>query len=92
MRLAIEREYQADAREWAFDFAGKTSAKEKTSVLLAATPQQRLNQVMAVLEQAKVRVESITSTTLMLALANAKAAASSSAVLGTCPMKERNWR
>lgn len=62
LRLTIEREYQVDAKDWVFDFAGEVSSKERRSVLLAATPGARLAQAAAVLEQAGLHPEVISST------------------------------
>ena len=72
LRLAVEQLYQADAREWACDFAGDSSAAGKSTALLAATPQQRLTQVQATLQAAGVQPRAITST--LWSLANLKSA------------------
>ena len=67
MRLTIEREYQADAKDWVFDYAGKTSTKDKGAVLLAATPRTRLAQMLKVMAEAGLNVEIVTSTIIELA-------------------------
>lgn len=72
LRLAAEREYHADAREWALDYLGEPSSSEKSTVLLAATPRQRMARVLETLAAAELRVSCVTMTTL--ALANTKPA------------------
>ena len=67
LRLGIEREYQADARDWVFDFQGEPSTSQKSSLLLCATPHARLSQVAQMLKEAGVTPKAVTSTLLSLA-------------------------
>ena len=67
LRLAIEQEYHSDAREWAFDFTGELGGKQKTSLLVAATPQSRISAVMAMLQAAGLHASAVTATVLALA-------------------------
>lgn len=81
LRLMAEREYQADAREWAMDYSGTPLSSEKSTVLLAATPKQRLSRVLDALKAADLQVVCATVTTLALASAKPASEAPGGAVL-----------
>ncbi|MEX0775579.1 MAG: hypothetical protein WD042_07670 [Phycisphaeraceae bacterium] len=71
LRLAIEREFPTDVKEWVCDVAGQPSPSGPRTVLLTAVPRRRLEQVTAAMEQADLDVQSMTSTTLSLLAASA---------------------
>ncbi|HEY1683366.1 MAG TPA: hypothetical protein VGG19_01270 [Tepidisphaeraceae bacterium] len=68
LRLAAERQFPPELKDFTFDYAGETSATEQTSVLLAGTSQQRIAQIIQIAEKAGLNVQGITSTTLALAV------------------------
>ncbi|MCX5662294.1 MAG: PilN domain-containing protein [Planctomycetota bacterium] len=82
LRLAAEREYPGEASEWALDFAGSTAADAKSSVLLAATPRERLSRLVAAMAGAGLAVERVTATTLALAEADVAPRAGSPSLAG----------
>jgi|GEM_PF-4195950 len=55
LRLAVEREYHANAKEWAFDYLTLPAGQDQsTHVLLGAAPRQRLDQIEKLLQAAKL--------------------------------------
>lgn len=66
LRLAIERDLPVDARQWSFDYAGEPNPVAKTTLLLAATANHRLDAVTAALPRAGLQVQALTATPLLL--------------------------
>jgi len=67
LRLTVEREFPSDARMWIFDVAGNPGAADNATVLLAATPGDRLTKIREAIERAGLDLKSITATALALA-------------------------
>jgi len=66
LRIQGEREFSLEPAELVLDWAGETSPAEARSVLLVATPRERLDQAVALARNAGLRVRSVTSTALAL--------------------------
>lgn len=67
LRLAAERQFPPELKDFVFDYAGSASPSEPTTVLLAGTSQQRIRQIVAVCEAAGLNVLAVSSSTLALA-------------------------
>ena len=85
LRLAIERDFPGGGQELVFDAAGQPSADAGSTILLVATPKQRVNSVTTMLEHAGLEVEAISATALTLASASANEVASDQDVLVLTP-------
>lgn len=69
LRLAAERQFPPELKDFVFDYAGKTDASQASTVLLAGTSQQRINQLTDIAEAANLGVLGVTSSSLALSAA-----------------------
>ena len=67
LRIQAEREFSSNIRDLALDYVGRQDSRVGRSVLLVATSRQRINQVLAMAQAARLSVQSVTSSTMALA-------------------------
>jgi hypothetical protein len=72
LRLAAERQFPPELKDFVFDYAGTTSATEPSMVLLTGTSQQRITQIISIAESAGLNVLAVTSSALALSTVLAK--------------------
>ncbi|HVX83361.1 MAG TPA: hypothetical protein VH253_00950 [Phycisphaerae bacterium] len=75
LRVQAEGEFSADLKEMVYDYAGESHPKQPRQVLLMGVPRERVDQIHAFAEAARVGVEGITSSVAALAAASKSLAA-----------------
>ncbi|HVS72936.1 MAG TPA: hypothetical protein VHQ47_16900 [Phycisphaerae bacterium] len=75
LRVQAEGEFSADLKEMVYDYAGESHPKQPRQVLLMGVPKERVDQIHAFAEAARVGVEGITSSVAALAEASKSLAA-----------------
>jgi len=75
LRLQSQAEFSPELSDLVYDYSGATGADGSNSVLLAAVPRKYLDQLSAVAEAARIKLEALTPYAAALATATAPASA-----------------
>ena len=66
LRLQVESEFSAELKDLVYDYAGESSSKDSSHVLLAATPRRHVDQALAIADAARLDVHAIAPTSVDL--------------------------
>jgi hypothetical protein len=72
LRIQVESEFSAELKDLVYDYAGQSSAAGLSEVLLAATPRRHIDAIHKIAETARLDVQGIAPTGVVLSVATTR--------------------